>query len=301
MCGCHESGWYIIKKLLEEGLKIHQFISLTEEQGKKYQVSGYKSFSDLAEKYDIPIYFPETYSMKNQSDQEVFISNKFDLLIQGGWQRLFPQEILNAITIGGIGFHGSQNFLPKGRGRSPLNWSIIKGHKRFINQAFLMKAGADNGDIIDYSMFEINDFDTIATLYYKMSLTVHRLLSNIIIQAEKDDLVYYPQQGIPTYYNKRTPEDGEIRWDEWDFFQIHNFIRALTKPYPGAFTYIDNKRVNIWDAQIFDTIITYPESKYGEIVDVFEGNLIVNCLGGLLMIKNFNADFIVKNKDVFES
>ncbi|MBK8606779.1 MAG: hypothetical protein IPN82_08085 [Chitinophagaceae bacterium] len=97
-------------------------------------------------------------------------------MIQGGWQRLFPEEILETISIGAIGIHGSSELLPKGRGRSPINWSIIQNKKRFIIQYFLIKAGVDDGDIFYFESFDINEWDTCRTLYYKNSIVTKRVL-----------------------------------------------------------------------------------------------------------------------------
>lgn len=147
VCGCAESGWETINSILKEGFKVDYFVSITEEKAIKLSVSGYKSFQDLADEYNIPIYYAKKYSLKDEEDINFFKIQSFDLLIQGGWQRLFPDNVLNTLKIGGIGLHGSSEFLPKGRGRSPINWSIINGAKRFILHYFLLKPGVDDGDL----------------------------------------------------------------------------------------------------------------------------------------------------------
>jgi len=208
--GCAEVGFHIVRNLVSEGLKFDYFVTLTKGQAVKYKVSGYIDFSNLANSNNIPIYYVKTYSLKDRDDIEFFKQKKFDLVILGGWQRLIPEEILKTLSIGAIGGHGSSNFLPKGRGRSPLNWSLIQNKKRFINHLILLKPGIDDGDILDYYQFDINEFDNIRTLYYKISLTSFEMLKKVLLNIKNGKLFKLEQKGEPTYYPKRTEEDGRI-------------------------------------------------------------------------------------------
>ena len=169
MCGCHTGGVKAIEGLLSAGYKFNWFVCLTPEQSKKYHISGYYDYRNIADKYNIPYYIPESYSLKSKKDANFFYQNKFDLLLQGGWQRLFPKDIIQSLKIGAIGLHGSSDKLPKGRGRSPMNWSLIEGKKRFLMHLFMIKPGVDDGGIIAIDDFDITLFDDIETLYFKYS------------------------------------------------------------------------------------------------------------------------------------
>ena len=175
MCGCHTGGVKAIEGLLSAGYKFNWFVCLTPEQSKKYHISGYYDYRNIADKYNIPYYIPESYSLKSKKDANFFYQNKFDLLLQGGWQRLFPKDIIQSLKIGAIGLHGSSDKLPKGRGRSPMNWSLIEGKKRFLMHLFMIKPGVDDGGIIAIDDFDITLFDDIETLYFKYSLTYKKL------------------------------------------------------------------------------------------------------------------------------
>ena len=108
-----------------------------------------------------------------------------------------------------------------------------------------------------------------------------------------------PQSGEPSFYPKRTPEDGLIDWDK-PLKEIHNFVKALTKPYPGAFSFIDKQKIMIWEAQPFDTKITFPNSHYGEVVEKFSsGDFVINCMDGSLLITNYEGD--VESGDTFSN
>jgi methionyl-tRNA formyltransferase len=290
MCACAEVGAEMIEYLYRQGNKIDYIVTISQEQALHNKVSGFYNFNIIHKKFDIPIYIVEKYSLKSEADQLFFDNNKFDLLIFGGWQRLVPSSIIKTLKFGGIGIHGSSELLPYGRGRSPINWSIIEGKKRFIIHTFLINPGVDDGDIFDYEMFEINDWDTCKTIYYKNSIVSKRLLTKNINDIFEGNIKLSPQIGESSYFPKRTPEDGEIDWTK-TVFEIYNFIRAITHPYPGAFSYIQGVKMFIWEAQPFDNIILYPKHTKGQIVEVFmNGDFVVNCYSGLLLVTKYTIE-----------
>ena len=287
-CGCSSAGLEVLDFLISKNFEISHIVSLNSQQATQYKVSGYASFDEIARKNNIPIYFPKTYSLKDNDDISFFEKNNFDLLLLGGWQRLIPEIILSKLKIGGIGFHGSSEFLPKGRGRSPVNWSLIEGKTKFILHAFLMTPGIDDGDVITHEIFDINQWDTCQTIYYKISIIQKRILEEFIPKLLSNNFKHIPQTGEPSYYEKRTPDDGLIDWSK-SVHEIYNFVRALTRPYPGAFTFLNGQRLNIWKSQPFDSKIKY-ESKNSQIVEKFStGDFIVNCKDGLLLITDYEG------------
>lgn len=294
--GCLEAGLEMLYDLVNTSLKPAYIISITPKKAISQHVSGFADHSAFALKHNIPIYFADKYSLKSDTDLGFFKTQKFDVLIQGGWQRLFPENILQTLSIGAIGVHGSSEFLPYGRGRSPMNWSLIEGKKRFLLHLFLIKQGVDDGDVFAIESFDINEFDTIKTLYYKNAIVTRKALLKFIPQLIEGKLKTIPQKGNPFYYPKRNEEDGKINFSK-TVFDIYNLIRALTHPYPGAHIFADGDKVKIWKAQVFDTQITYPESEIGEIVEVFSsGDFVINCYSGLLLITDYDKEYLpVKN------
>ncbi len=287
ICGNHSGGKIVINALLEAGYKIDYFVCMTPEQGIQYNISGYYDYSELARQFHIPVYYPEKYTLNSEKDREFFADSKFDLLIQGGWQRLFPEHVISSLSIGAIGIHGSADFLPKGRGRSPMNWSLIEDKKRFIMQLFLIKPGVDDGDVFEHEIFDITPFDDIQTLYFKYGIVYKQMLLRSLTELLKGEVTVYPQRGVPTYYAKRTPENAVIDWESMDIRQIYNAVRAQTHPYPGVIASIDGQSIRIWKCRIFDTRITYRNAAYGKQVEQFEHRLLINCLGGLLLIDDY--------------
>lgn len=283
MCGCHTGGVVAVKGLLQAGYSFDHFVCLTPEQGEQHRVSGFFDYRKLAEEYGIPVYHPKTYSLQNEEDQAFFSTHGFDLLVQGGWQRLFPKQVLNSLSIGALGLHGSADLLPKGRGRSPMNWSLIEGRKRFLMHLFMIKPGIDDGDVLAIEDFDITLFDDIETLYLKYGLVYRSLLLKLLPDVLRGTVKPIPQVGEPSYYPKRSPEDGRIDWENMDVWAIYDFVRAQTKPYPGAFADIDGRDVIIWRARPFDSRIRFDGKGYGDVVETFGNRLLINCRGGLLL------------------
>jgi methionyl-tRNA formyltransferase len=287
--GCHIYGRWLLERLVAARWKFDYVVCPTPTMAEAEHISGYEDLEEVAARYHIPVRRPASYALRAPADHEFFEREQFDLLVQGGWQRLFPEKVLQELRIGAIGVHGSSDFLPKGRGRSPLNWSIIEGKQRFINHLFLIKPGIDDGDIFDYDIFDITPFDTIETLFQKDAILTARMLERSIPRLLDGTLKTIPQQGTPSYYQKRSPADGLIDWEELDVWQIHNLVRALTRPYPGAFASLNGAMTTIWKAKVFDTRITYENASYGEVVEVFDEHLVVNCRGGLLLVEDWEA------------
>ncbi len=289
LCGVQTTAIPFVRGLVAAGIRIDQFVSIDEETARRNKVAGWYDFRVFSEEFGIPIHILERYDLKSARDQAFFAENRFALLIQGGWQRLFPDEVLASLRVGALGLHGSSDFLPKGRGRSPMNWSLIQDCKRFLLHLFLMKPGIDDGDVIDIRDYDINQFDDIETLYMKLAIVNLRMHVESIPQLLTDGVRARPQVGNPSYFPKRTEADGEIVWDEMDLWEIYNFVRAQTRPYPGAFGQLDGRWTRIWRCQPFDTRITYPGVEYGVVVERFERGLVVNCRGGLLLVTESEA------------
>ena len=294
---CVESGHELLIHLLENNIKINYIVSLTDDQAKEFKVSGYKDFSDISKKYNIPIYYPEKYNLSGEKDVDFFTTNNFDLMMVFGWQRLVPDNIIKSLNIGALGAHGSSEFLPKGRGRSPINWSLIENKEKFILHVFYLDPGADSGDIIDFMEFDLNKWDTCKTAYYKVQICLRKmLLKNLPLIFENKVKAIKQDHTKATYYPKRTPKDGVIRWSK-PTNEIYNLIRAVTKPYPGAFT--PNKEVMIWKSQPFDSKISYPNSKEGEVIEIFDDkSFVVKTIDSSLYITEYESPTLLKIGDI---
>ncbi len=294
MATCFHSGVDIAKHLIENEIRLSHIVSITPAQAERHEVSGYVDVGDFCSESGVGLYRPERYDLKCDADQGFFEEQEFDLLIVAGWNRLIPETTLKRLRIAAIGVHGSPNLLPVGRGRSPTNWALIDGCKRFIIHMFMLEPGVDDGRILATQQYDINVHDTVETLNFKFSIVVKRMMAEQIPRLLAGNIQPYEQVGQPEYYQRRTPEDGAIDWKAWDVYRIHDFVRALTRPYPGAFAFCSETIVRIWRGQVFDTSIHYPQAQFGEVVEVFGEEIVVNCRGGLLLIRESESTVAIR-------
>ncbi len=185
-----------------------------------------------------------------------------------GWQRLIPEWLLVQTESGVFGMHGSSRALPYGRGRSPMNWSIIQNRSMFITNLFRYNKDVDAGDIVDSVIFDINTFDTAQTLHYKNLLSMVKILKNNIENILNRKLSLKPQLNIQqNTYPVRTA--GRIIFWDQDPFEIYNLIRAVTVPFHGAFTFCEDRKILIWKAYPFDTRLFDPAIESGTVIETF--------------------------------
>src|SRR5262249_38946122 len=137
---------------------------------------------------------------------------------------------------------------------------------------------------------DINPFDTAETLHFKNRIAMNRLLARHLPALLSGTAILTPQPDEePTYYPKRTAEDGLISWDR-PTEQIYNLVRAVTHPFPGAFTHLGERRLMIWRAQPFDEKLRYPNAEPGTIVEVFyDGTFVVRTADTSLLVLQYDG------------
>ena len=185
--GCKNTTKFLIESLSKR-IDIDYLITIDEEKGKKFDVADYCDLTETANKYDINVYKSKTYSLKRKEDIDYIKSLNIDVAFVVGWQRIVPGEILDSMSIGSFGMHGSSMDLPLGRGRSPMNWSIIEGRKYFYTNLFRYDSGVDSGDVLDTFKFDITHRDTAETMHFKNTLAMKYL-----IERNLDRLLSGPQ------------------------------------------------------------------------------------------------------------
>ncbi len=254
------------------------------------QVSGYQGLSYLKEEYGIEVFEARSYGLKDEETVRFFQENTFELGISMGWQRLIPSAVLSRFQHGVFGFHGSCGYLPFGRGRSPLNWSVIKGDTRFILNLFQYDEKADSPNVFANEMFSVNPHDTIRTLQYKNILVSKRLIAKLIGAFKEGSIkVRRQSRDFDGWYEKRTAQDGRIDFKERTR-DLYNLIRGVTRPFPGAFCFCGGKKVTVWSAHPFDEMLDFSMYAPGEIIDVIDGRLIVRTVDGSLLIEEYEYE-----------
>lgn len=299
--GCKATTLFLLDNL-DISYPIRHLVTISPEAGAKHDVADYLDLKAAAKARGIEVYQARYYSLKHPDDIAHLNSLNLDLAFVMGWQRLIPAEVLSGLRVGAFGMHGSAANLPLGRGRSPMNWSLIEGRQAFYTNLFLYDPGVDSGDVVDTFKFQITRQDTAETLHFKNTLAMKFLIERNIEALVRNDFKRTPQDtsSTPTYYPKRTPQDSLIDW-ALDVAALERFIRAVTRPFSGAFTFVGDHLVRIWSAQVFDVHdFGYEPWPAGTVAAVFErGKFLVKAVGGLLLVTAYEADFPIEKGQRF--
>lgn len=229
-----------------------------------------------------------SYSLIHDDDRRMLEGLDIDVLLIAGWQRLVPDWLIEHCRIGAVGVHGSALGITRGRGRSPQNWALILGKKQFEISIFFVEKGVDCGSVIDTRIFPLLEHDDIRTSYYKASWCVADMFVEAIHSGRLSRGTAQPQiHEDARYLPQRRPEDGAIDWSR-STKQVCDFVRALTRPYPGAYCSLGNNELHIWVALPFDTGATPSDRTPGEISAILtHGELIIRTGDGYLLVSDY--------------
>jgi methionyl-tRNA formyltransferase len=170
-----------------------------------------------------------------------------DLILSVYYRHMIGTKILGLPRLGSWNLHGS--LLPKYRGRAPINWAVLHGEPRIGMTLHRMVKAADAGAIVDQDGAEIGPRDTAEQAFRKVLPCARRVLARQIDALLAGTARETPQdEAVATYFGGRKPEDGRINWSQTSA-QIFNLIRAVTDPYPGAFTDVGPARLMVWWAE----------------------------------------------------
>ena len=280
--------YYLIKILIEINLKPKLVVAMSPIEANK--IAGYYDLQNYLKSNGIKCYNPETYSLKSDIDDEYFENLTFDFGLVFGWSRLIPAKIIKNAKKAVLGVHGGPFPPPRCRGRAVFNWAMIDGFKQFYLYIFKIESGIDNGEIYVIKKIQITKHDNIESLYDKHSV----ISCNMFIEVVKN-WNYYKNNGIiqddkkATYMPKRSPEDSGICWED-STKKIFNFVRALSKPFPNAFTMYKEVKINIENTIPFNDI-PLETRKPGNIACVFANrNFIVETGDGYLYINKYKVE-----------
>lgn len=257
----HMVGLNTLTVLLEQGKRIEAVITLKEDQRAKR--SGNVDYTELCQKYNVPLY--KIADINSAESIDLLKKLQLDVVFVIGWSQIIKDKVLRIPRLGMIGSHSSP--LPHNRGSAPINWAIIKGEKETGNTLMLLATGVDTGDIIDQRRFSITIYDTCKSLYEKVADTNKDMILELYQKLISGKFSHRPQ---PKHIDeevlpRRRPEDGLIDWSK-SSEQTYNFIRGLTRPYPGAFSFLNHKKWYIWHSAILPEKFDIPSAKAGEII-----------------------------------
>lgn len=223
-------------------------------------------------------------TVKNHID---FIKDlKPDVIFVAGWSELIPEEILNIPPMGVIGFHPAR--LPNDRGRSVIAWQIEDGYTETALTMFKYSVYPDGGDILAQERIVIEETDYINDVLDKIDNATYNimkayfpLLRQGLLVGNKQDL----SQG--NFRRLRGEKDSVINWNS-PVKLIYNKIRAISHPYPGAFTELNKKRLRIWRSEILSDFSLFQNVKCGTLVATCcDNSLIVKARDGYIRITEY--------------
>jgi len=234
------------------------------------------SVEELAKSLGLPVFTPEDPNTEKWVRKIKYSAP--DAIFSFYYRNLICEDILSIPPKGAFNLHGS--LLPKYRGRAPINWALVNGEKETGLTLHRMVKKADAGDIVAQKKVKIAREDTALTLFKKLVPLTRTILEETVPKIENGTAPGIPQNHAEaTVFKGRTPEDGRIDWT-WGAEEIYNLVRAVTKPYPGAFAELDGKKVTVWKAETSEE-----NGKPGQVLK--RDPLTVACGDGALILKEF--------------
>lgn len=211
-----------------------------------------------------------------------------DLIAVVGWTRLIHDELLSIPPRGCIGFHAS--LLPHNRGRAPVNWAILRGETETGNTLMVLNAGVDTGLIIDQRSTPISLEDDCATVYERIAILGAEMLRDNLGPLLRGEVVLRPQdESRASLLPKRVPAMGVIDWSR-SAREIHDWIRAQTYPYPGAFTRLHGGNVSVWASYVPSLEVEKPTAADpGTVLTIEPEGIRVSTGAGVIRVARMGA------------
>lgn len=268
-------GHMTLQALLEAQAPIVGVISLTQDE---HELERYEErIRALVEHHGIPLY--QTKWMKDRDYVRLLADDlRPEVALVVGCRILIPPEICTLPPRGTLAVHDS--LLPNYRGFAPLNWSIINGENRTGVTLFYLSELMDGGDIVTQKIVCIEPNDTAPMVYERIcQATVEVVLEIYPLLVEGKAPRTNQDYTKGSFTCSRVPNDGLIDWSS-PSSALHNQVRALTYPYPGAFSYYQGKKLIIWKAHCLDRPPYYVGRIPGRVVGISKSEGYVDVLTG---------------------
>ena len=238
----HNIGCAGINALVRHGIDITAIFTHRDDSA---EAVWFDSVAELASNLDIPVFAPD--SINHPLWVERIRALEPDILFLFYYRDMVKKEVLDVPPRGCLNLHGS--LLPRYRGRCPINWVLVNGESETGVTLHYMTPRPDDGDIVGQRRIPITDDDTALSLHHKAVVVASTLLDDLlpgIIDGSAPRMVQDKSQA--SYFGGRRPADGEIDWNQ-PAATVRNLVRAVTRPYPGAFSHIGNRQCFFWSVR----------------------------------------------------
>ena len=220
----------------ERGLSVYNYLRKSNKFNLDLYISkknlNKKILKKISKKYKLIKKF-ETNIISHLKKQNYYLN------IAAGWPLIFPSKVINLPKKGTINLHAGK--LPEYRGGSPLNWQIIEGKKKIFISIIKMTKKLDAGPLYNQSKINFTDMDNINDLHKKVNKVYPIITKKVIERIIRNIKPVEQSKKNIRCLKQRNEYDGKIEWNKMDAKKVYNMVRALNKPYPGAF-YIFNKK-----------------------------------------------------------
>jgi methionyl-tRNA formyltransferase len=245
--------------------------------------SGQCSFGEVAARLGAALH--ETRDVNSHETLLAVRALEPELVFVVGWSQLVREPFIAVAREGVFGMHPT--LLPRHRGRAPIPWAILSGLARTGVTLFeIVDATADSGAIVGQVVVDIAADETATTLFGKLAVAHVDLVRDCVPQLIARTAPRITQDPIrASSWPKRTPADGIIDW-ETRAPHLYDWVRAQTRPYPGAFTYLGDEKVVVWGARPVELSEPAPA---GTIVALWGDGPVVACGEGGLLLEEFES------------
>jgi methionyl-tRNA formyltransferase len=259
--GYSEVGHECLSCLIERGEHV---VALITHEDNPHEKIWFRTPATLAHAHGIPVHAPPT--LKIPEWVERIAALRPDLILSAYYRDMISENILGCARLGAFNVHGS--LLPKYRGRAPINWAVLHGETRIGMTLHRMIRRPDAGAIVDQEAVEIGPRDTAEAAFRKALPCARRILERQMPSLLAGTAQERPQdESQATYFGGRTPEDGRIQWTQ-SSRQIFDLVRAVTDPFPGAFTDINGARLMVWWAELDSLAARGKRGAPGEVLSL---------------------------------
>lgn len=240
VCAYHNVGYRCISELLNQGAEIALIFTHEDSPGEEIWFS---SVRELAERNNIPYV---TTDINEPENIERVKAISPDFIFSFYYRNMIKPSVLEIPKQGALNLHGS--FLPKYRGRVPVNWTVINGETETGATLHYMVAKPDAGDIVMQEKVGIKFTDTAFDVFHKVTDSAVSIIVRAWPLLRDGKATRMPMDlAAGSYFHGRRPADGQIDWTK-SAVQIYNLTRGVTHPYPGAFSHLSGNKVTIWKA-----------------------------------------------------
>jgi methionyl-tRNA formyltransferase len=231
----HDVGVRCLKTLLSAGVEVPLIVTVKDDPGER---QWFASVAAAAHEYRLPVVMPESVALPELAERVRRLEP--DFVFSFYYRSLLPEPLLASPRRGALNLHGS--LLPKYRGRAPVNWAIVNGERETGATLHYMVARADAGDIVDQLAVPILEDDEAREVFAKVTVAAEIVLARSLPKLIAGHAPRRAQRlEAGQYFGRRRPEDGRIDWS-LPGASIHNLVRAVAPPFPGAFADIGGRR-----------------------------------------------------------